>query len=173
MIIKSVRGFNPIYGDDCFFAENSVLIGDVIMGNNCSIWYSAVVRGDVNSIKIGDRVNIQDGVVIHGTYLKAKTEIGNDVSIGHNAIVHGCKIENSVLIGMGSIVMDNSIIESNSIVAAGSVVLENTHIKAGSIFAGIPAKKIKNISEELKNNEIDRIASSYIKYSNWYKDFTK
>ena len=154
MIIKSVRGFKPMYGDDCFFAENSVLIGDVIMGNNCSIWYSAVVRGDVNSIKIGDRVNIQDGVVIHGTYLKAKTEIGNDVSIGHNAIVHGCKIENSVLIGMGSIVMDNSIIESNSIVAAGSVVLENTHIKAGSIFAGVPAKKIKNISEELKKNEI-------------------
>lgn len=173
MIIKSVRGFKPMYGDDCFFAENSVLIGDVIMGNNCSIWYSAVLRGDVNSIKIGDRVNIQDGAVIHGTYLKAKTEIGNDVSIGHNAIVHGCKIENSVLIGMGSIVMDNSIIESNSIVAAGSVVLENTYIKAGSIFAGVPAKKIKNISEELKKNEIERIASSYIKYSNWYKDFTK
>ena len=162
-----------MYGDDCFFAENSVLIGDVIMGNNCSIWYSAVVRGDVNSIKIGDRVNIQDGVVIHGTYLKAKTEIGNDVSIGHNAIVHGCKIENSVLIGMGSIVMDNSIIESNSIVAAGSVVLENTYIKSGSIFAGVPAKKIKNIIEELKKSEIERIASSYIKYSNWYKDFTK
>ena len=159
-----------MYGDDCFFAENSVLIGDVIMGNNCSIWYSAVVRGDVNSIKIGDRVNIQDGVVIHGTYLKAKTEIGNDVSIGHNAIVHGCKIENSVLIGMGSIVMDNSIIETNSIIAAGSVVLENTHIKAGSIFAGVPAKKIKNVSNQVKKNEIERIASSYLKYSNWYKN---
>ena len=159
-----------MYGDDCFFAENSVLIGDVIMGNNCSIWYSAVVRGDVNSIKIGDRVNIQDGAVIHGTYLKAKTEIGNDVSIGHNAIVHGCKIENSVLIGMGSIVMDNSIIETNSIIAAGSVVLENTHIKAGSIFAGVPAKKIKNVSNQVKKNEIERIASSYLKYSNWYKN---
>ena len=169
MIIKSVRGFKPMYGDDCFFAENSVLIGDVIMGNNCSIWYSAVVRGDVNSIKIGDRVNIQDGVVIHGTYLKAKTEIGNDVSIGHNAIVHGCTINDRVLVGMGSIIMDDSIIGSNSIIAAGSLLLKNTKVTEGSVYAGVPAKKIKDVSPELQRGEIERIARNYIKYASWFK----
>ena len=143
MLIKSVRGFTPKYGKNCFFAENATLIGEVIMGDDCSVWYQAVVRGDVNTISMGDRVNIQDGAVIHGTFEKSATTIGNDVSIGHNAIVHGCTIHDRVLVGMGSIIMDDSVVGSNSIIAAGSVLPKNTIVPEGSIFAGIPAKKNK------------------------------
>ncbi len=143
MVLKSVRGFTPQWGEDCFIAENASLIGDVVLGDQCSVWYQAVVRGDVHYIKMGDRVNIQDGAVIHATYKKAPTTIGNDVSIGHNAIVHGCTIHDKVLIGMGSIVMDNCVVHSNSIIAAGSVVTQGTIVEAGSIYAGIPARKIK------------------------------
>ena len=169
MLLKSVRGFTPKYGKDCFFAENATVIGQVIMGDNCSIWFQAVVRGDVNAIIIGDRVNIQDGAVIHGTYEQSSTKIGNDVSIGHNSIIHGCSIKDSVLVGMGSIIMDDSIIESNSIIAAGSVLTKNTLVPEGTVFAGIPAKKIKEIDLNLKKGEIDRIATNYITYSSWFK----
>jgi carbonic anhydrase/acetyltransferase-like protein (isoleucine patch superfamily) len=169
MLIKSVRGFIPKYGIDCFFAENSTIIGEVIMGDNCSVWYQAVIRGDVNSIDIGNRVNIQDGAVIHGTYQQSATKIGNDVSIGHNAIIHGCTIKDSVLVGMGSIIMDDSVVESNSIIAAGSVLPKNTIVPAGSVFAGVPAKKIKEIDSDLQKGEINRIAKNYLTYASWFK----
>jgi len=169
MLIKTVRGFTPEYGNDCFFAENSTIIGDVLLGDNCSIWYSAVIRGDVNSIRIGDRVNVQDGAIIHATFIKSSTSIGDDVSIGHNAIVHGCTLKDNILIGMGSIIMDDCIVESNSIIAAGSVVAKNTHIPSGTIYAGIPARKIKDVSAKLQNEEIERIAKNYIEYSSWFK----
>jgi len=169
MITKKLNGKEPQFGDDCFIAENSVLIGDVVMGDQCSIWYNAVLRGDVHYIKMGNKVNVQDGAVVHCTYQKSPTNIGNNVSIGHNAIVHGCTIHDNVLIGMGSIVMDDCIIESNSIVAAGAVVTKGTKVASGSIYAGTPAKKIKDISEELISGEIDRIADNYVKYSDWYK----
>lgn len=165
-----VRGFTPKWGEDCFIAENATLIGDLIMGDECSIWYNAVVRGDVNSIRLGNRVNVQDGAVIHCTYEGADTQVGNDVSIGHNAIVHGCKIHDKVLVGMGAIVMDNVEIESYSIIAAGSVVTQNTKVESGSIYAGIPAKKIAEVSDALKNGEIERIAANYLKYASWFKD---
>ena len=167
--ILSVNNKSPQIPDNCFIAENATIVGDVVMGKDCSIWFNAVVRGDVNTIKIGDKVNIQDGAVIHCTYQKFATNIGNNVSIGHNAIVHGCTIEDNVLIGMGSIVMDNCTIQSNSIIAAGAVVTQNTIVESGSIFAGIPAKKIKDISPELTADEIDRIADNYVKYSSWFK----
>lgn len=169
MLIKSVRGITPQYGKNCFFAENATLIGEVLMGDDCSVWYQAVVRGDVNIISIGNRVNIQDGAVIHGTYEQSATTIGDDVSIGHNAIVHGCTIKDRVLVGMGSIIMDDSIVGSNSIIAAGSVLTKNTIVPEGSIFAGIPAKKIKEISPSLQKGEIERIAANYIKYASWFK----
>jgi carbonic anhydrase/acetyltransferase-like protein (isoleucine patch superfamily) len=169
MLIKTVRDFTPQWGSDCFIAENATLIGDLVMGNQCSVWYQAVIRGDVNSIRIGNRVNIQDGAVIHATYEKTKTIIGNDVSIGHNAIVHGCILKDNVLVGMGSIVMDNCIVESNSIIAAGSVVTQNTHVPAGTIYAGIPARKIKDIDPDLQKGEIERIAKNYLMYSGWFK----
>ena len=169
MLIKSVRGFTPKYGIDCFFAENCTIIGDVIMGDNCSVWYQAVIRGDVNSINISNRVNIQDGAIIHGTYEQSATKIGNDVSIGHNAIIHGCTIKDSVLVGMGSIIMDDSVIESNSIIAAGSVLPKNTIVPAGSVFAGVPAKKIKEIDQDLQKKEIERIAKNYLTYASWFK----
>ena len=169
MLIKSVRGLTPKYGIDCFFAENSTIIGEVIMGDNCSVWYQAVIRGDVNSINIGNRVNIQDGAIIHGTYEQSATKIGNDVSIGHNAIIHGCTIKDSVLVGMGSIIMDDSVIESNSIIAAGSVLPKNTIVPAGSVFAGVPAKKIKEIDQDLQKKEIERIAKNYLTYASWFK----
>ena len=169
MLIKTVRGFTPQWGSDCFVAENATLIGDLILGDQCSIWYQAVIRGDVNAIRIGNRVNIQDGAVIHATYEKADTTIGNDVSIGHNAIVHGCTLNDSVLVGMGSIIMDNCIVESNSIIAAGSVVTQNTHVPEGTIFAGIPARKIKDIDPKLQKGEIERIAKNYLMYSSWFK----
>lgn len=170
MIIKTVRGFTPKFGNDCFIAENAVLLGEVTMGDQCSIWYNAVVRGDVHFIKMGNKVNIQDGAVIHATFEKSPTTIGNNVSVGHNAIVHGCTIKDDVLIGMGSIVMDDCIIESNSIIAAGAVVAKGTHVASGSVYAGIPARKIKDISEELLTGEIHRIAENYIKYAGWFKD---
>ena len=169
MLIKTVRGFTPQWGSDCFVAENATLIGDLIMGDQCSVWYQAVIRGDVNAIRIGNRVNIQDGAVIHATYEKAGTTIGDDVSIGHNAIVHGCTLKDSVLVGMGSIIMDNCIVESNSIIAAGSVVTQNTHVPEGTIFAGIPARKIKDIDPKLQKGEIERIAKNYLIYSSWFK----
>ena len=169
MLLKSVRGYSPSYGEDCFFAENATLIGDVIMGSHCSVWYQAVIRGDVNSIKIGNEVNVQDGAVIHATFETAPTHIGNRVSIGHNAIVHGCRIEDDVLVGMGSIVMDHCVIGSNSIIAAGAVVPKNTIIPPGSIYAGVPAKKIKVIDAITQNSEIKRIAKNYLKYASWFK----
>ncbi len=168
-LIKSVRGFTPQYGEDCYFAENATIIGDVIMGDQCSVWFQAVVRGDVNSIRIGNKVNIQDGVVIHGTYERASTTIGDRVSIGHRAIVHGCTLHDDVLIGMGAIVMDHAVVESNVLVAAGAVVLENSRLEAGHIYAGVPARKVKAISEEQFQDSIGRIANAYIKYSGWFK----
>lgn len=172
MIIKTVRGKTPVIGEDCYVAENATLVGDVKMGRQCSIWFNAVLRGDVHFIKMGDKVNVQDGAVVHCTYLKSPTTIGNNVSIGHNAIVHGCTVHDNVLIGMGSIVMDDCIIESNSIIAAGAVVTKGTRVPAGSIFAGTPAKKIKEISPELSSGEIDRIAANYVTYSGWFKEGT-
>lgn len=169
-MIRTVRGKKPKIGEDCFIAENATLVGDVVMGDQCSIWFNVVIRGDVHFIKIGNKVNIQDGAVVHCTYEKSPTIIGNNVSIGHNAIVHGCTIKDNVLVGMGSIIMDDAIIESNSIIAAGAVVTQGTHVTAGSIYAGIPAKKIKNISVELSKGEIDRIANNYVMYSGWFKD---
>ncbi|MBK8516999.1 MAG: gamma carbonic anhydrase family protein [Saprospiraceae bacterium] len=170
MLIKSVKGKLPQFGDDCYIAENATIVGDVKMGKQCSVWFNAVIRGDVHFIRMGDKVNVQDGAVIHCTYLKFPTNIGNNVSIGHNAIVHGCTIHDNVLIGMGAIVMDNCVIGSNSIIAAGAVVTQNTHVESGSIFAGMPAKKIKTISQELSSGEIDRIANNYVMYSGWFKE---
>jgi len=170
MLIKSVKGKTPSYGLDCFFAENSTLIGDVKMGDEVSVWYQAVIRGDVNSIRIGNRVNIQDGAVIHCTYERASTNIGDNVSIGHNAIVHGCKVQNNVLIGMGSIIMDDCEIGNNSIIAAGAVLTQNTVVPKGSIFAGTPARKIKEIDLNLQKNEIERISKNYIHYASWFKE---
>lgn len=169
-LIKSVRGFTPQYGEDCYFADNATLIGDVIMGDRCSVWFQAVVRGDVNSIRIGNKVNIQDGVVIHGTYERASTTIGDRVSIGHRAIVHGCTLHDDVLIGMGAIVMDHAVVESNVLVAAGAVVLENSRLEAGHIYAGVPARKVKAISEAQFQDSIGRIANAYIEYAGWFKE---
>ncbi|RAJ03941.1 carbonic anhydrase/acetyltransferase-like protein (isoleucine patch superfamily) [Chitinophaga skermanii] len=169
-VILPVKGVLPKMGENCFIAPNATIVGDVHMGDDCSIWFNAVVRGDVNSIVMGNKVNVQDGAVIHCTYEKTKTVIGNNVSIGHNAIVHGCTVDDNVLIGMGAIVMDNCKIGSNSIIAAGAVVLENTVVEAGSIYAGVPAKKVKSISQELISGEINRIANNYLMYSGWFKD---
>jgi len=168
-IILPVQDKHPQIPSDCFVADNATIVGEVTMGAECSVWFNAVIRGDVHYIKIGNKVNIQDGAVIHATYQKSPTNIGNNVSIGHNAIVHGCTIQDNVLIGMGSIIMDDCIVESNSIIAAGAVVTKNTRVEAGSIYAGVPAKKVKDISEELISGEIDRIANNYVKYSSWFK----
>ena len=169
-LIKPVKGISPKFGKDCYLAENSTVVGDVIMGDQCSVWFNAVIRGDVNFIRMGNKVNVQDGAVIHCTYQKTSTNIGNNVSIGHNALVHGCTIHDNVLIGMGAIVMDNCVIGSNTIIAAGAVVLENTVVEAGSIYAGVPAKKVKDINQELIHGEINRIANNYIMYSGWFKE---
>ena len=169
MIVKAVNGKSPQIPEDCFIAENATIVGDVVLGESCSVWYNAVIRGDVHYIKIGNKVNIQDGAIIHCTYQKHPTEIGNNVSIGHNAIVHGCKIHDNVLIGMGAIVMDNCVIESNSIVAAGAVVVQNTIVESGTIYAGIPAKKVKDISQSDFAREIERISNNYVMYSSWFK----
>lgn len=168
-VIKTLNGVSPKFGQNCYLADNVTIIGDVIIGDNCSVWFNAVIRGDVNPIRIGNNVNIQDGAILHNTYKKTTLNIGNNVSVAHNAILHGCTINDNVLIGMGAIVMDNVKIESNCIIAAGAVVLENTIIEEGSIYAGLPAKKVKAISPDLITGEIQRIASSYIKYAEWYK----
>lgn len=163
-----LNGISPKTGQNCFIAPTAVLAGDVECGDECSFWFHSVIRGDVNSIRMGNRVNVQDGAVIHCTFQKTKTIIGNNVSIGHLAIVHGCTIEDNVLIGMGAIVMDNAHIESGCIIAAGAVVLEGTRIPAGSVFAGVPAKKVKDMNPELMQGEVERIASNYVKYAGWY-----
>lgn len=169
-IIKLVNGKHPLIPEDCYIAENATIVGEVTMGNQCSVWFNAVIRGDVHYIKMGNKVNVQDGAIIHATYLKSPTNIGNNVSIGHNAIVHGCTVYDNVLIGMGSIIMDDCVVESNSIIAAGAVVTQNTRVEAGSIYAGVPAKKVKNVSQEMITGEIDRIANNYVKYSSWFKE---
>ena len=170
MLIKSVNGKSPIIPDDCYVAENATIVGEVSFGHSCSVWFNAVVRGDVNSISIGNKVNIQDGAIIHCTYQKHPTEIGNNVSIGHNAIVHGCTIKDNVLVGMGAIVMDNCVVESNSIIGAGAVVTQNTIVESGTIWAGIPAKKVKDIDQSNFAGEIERISNNYVMYSSWFKE---
>lgn len=170
MIIKSVNGKSPIIPEDCYVAENATIVGDVQMGSQCSVWFNAVVRGDVHYIKIGNKVNIQDGAIIHATYQKHPTNIGNNVSIGHNAIVHGCTLHDNVLVGMGAIVMDNCVVESNSIVAAGAVLTQNTVVESGTIYAGVPAKKVKDIDASDFAGEIERISNNYVMYSGWFKE---
>ncbi len=167
---RTINGKTPHYGQNCFFAENATIVGEVTMGNDCSVWFNAVVRGDVNSIHIGNQVNIQDGAIIHCTYLKAATIIGNNVSIGHRAIVHGCTVEDNVLIGMGAIIMDHAVIGRNSVIAAGAVVLENTIVAPGSIYAGVPAKRVKDVDEGQLKELNERIASNYVMYSDWFRD---
>ncbi len=168
-LIRSVRGYSPKIGEDCWLAENATVVGEVILGEGCTVWFGAVVRGDVNYIKVGKRTNIQDNVTIHGTFEKAPTTIGDEVSIGHNAIIHGCTLENNVLIGMGAMIMDGAVIKQGAIIAAGAVVLAGTVVEENSIYAGIPAKKVKDLDE--KNKEmLKRISNSYIKYAQWYKD---
>ncbi len=168
-VILPVKGFSPTIPASCFIAPNATIVGDVEMGEECSVWFNAVVRGDVNSIRMGNKVNIQDGACLHCTYEKTKVVIGDNVSIGHHALVHGCTLEDNVLIGMGAIVMDNVVVGTNTIIAAGAVVLENTICESGSIYAGVPAKKVKDISQELIHGEIDRIANNYVMYSSWFK----
>lgn len=168
-VIKAVNGKFPVIPEDCYVAENATIVGDVRFGAQCSVWFNAVLRGDVNSIQIGNKVNIQDGAVVHCTYQKHPTVIGNNVSIGHNAIVHGCVIHDNVLIGMGAIVMDNCVVESNAIVAAGAVVTQNTVVASGTIWAGVPAKKVKDIDQSDFAGEIERISNNYVLYSSWFK----
>jgi carbonic anhydrase/acetyltransferase-like protein (isoleucine patch superfamily) len=170
-LILAVNDKMPEIGKACFVAPNATIVGDVVMGSECSVWFNAVIRGDVNYIKMGNKVNVQDGAVIHCTYQKNPTNIGNNVSIGHNAIVHGCTVNDNVLIGMGAIVMDRCVVNSNSIIAAGAVVLEGTIVEAGSIYAGVPAKKVKDISPEKISGEIDRIANNYTKYASWFEKY--
>jgi len=167
-IVKTVRGFTPSFGKECFLAENAVVVGEVIMGDFCTVWFNAVVRGDVHSITIGNNTNIQDGAVIHCTYQKAKTSIGNNVSIAHNAVVHGCTVEDNVLIGIGAVILDDAVIGSNSVIAAGAVVLPGTKVEAGSIYAGMPARKVKDITDEMRE-VIQRTARNYLMYAEWFK----
>ena len=169
-LILPVEGKSPRFGKNCFLAPNATVVGDVEIGDDCSIWFNAVVRGDVNSIRIGERVNIQDGVIIHGTYKKASVTIGNDVSIGHNAIIHGCIIMDRVLVGMRAVIMDNAEIGKDTIIAAGAVVLEGTKVESGTVYGGIPARKIKDIPKDLISGQIDRIAKNYLLYASWFKD---
>lgn len=168
-LIKSVRGYMPTFGEDCYLADNATIVGQVTMGDQCSVWFSAVVRGDVNSITCGDRVNIQDGAVIHGTYERAATVIGNDVSIGHRAIVHGCTLRDSVLVGMGAIIMDGAVVESNVIIGAGAVVPAGMHCAANGVYAGVPARRIKELAPEQREDTIERIAAAYLKYKSWFQ----
>lgn len=168
-IIQSVRGFTPEYGKNCFFAETAAIIGDVIMGNDCSIWYSAVLRGDVNSIRIGNKVNIQDNATLHTLYQKSTIQIGDNVSVGHNAVIHGATIHNHVLIGIGAIVLDHAVIGENSIIAAGALVKDSTQVEPNSIYAGVPARRIKTIDPEQTQEMIQKIANNYLMYSSWYK----
>lgn len=168
-LIKSLKGIDPKFGDNCFFADNATIIGDVTCGDNCSFWFNSVIRGDVHYIRMGHQVNVQDGAVIHATYKKSPTNIGNYVSIAHNAIVHGCTIHDNVLIGMGSIIMDDAVVESNTIIAAGALIPKGMNVKSGGVYAGVPAKKIKDIDENLSKGEIQRIAQSYTMYASWYE----
>ena len=169
-IIKSVRGITPVYGKNCYFADNAAIIGDVVIGDYCSIWFNTVLRGDVNSIRIGNKVNIQDGSVLHTLYQKSVVIIGDNVSIGHNVVVHGAKICDNVLLGIGSIILDHAVIGENSIIAAGAVVLSGTIVEPGSLYAGTPAKKVKNVSPEQTQDMIEKIANNYIMYAQWYKE---
>ncbi len=169
-LIKSVKGFTPLLGNNCYFAENSTIVGDVIAGNNCSFWFNSVVRGDVNSIRIGNKVNIQDGAVLHCTYKKTTIHLGDNVCVGHNALIHGATIHDNVLIGMGAIIMDNAVINKNSIIAAGSLVLENTVIESGFIYGGVPAKIIKSIDENEVKEKVRKTANNYIMYAKWYEE---
>lgn len=169
-LIKEVRGFTPEIGENTYMAENATIIGDVVIGKDCSIWFNTVLRGDVNSIRIGNRVNIQDGSVLHTLYQKSVVEIGDDVSIGHNVVVHGAKIENGALIGMGAIVLDHAVIGEGAIIAAGSVVLSNTIVEPGSIYAGVPAKFVKKVDSEQAKEINQKIAKNYLMYSGWFKE---
>lgn len=169
-LIKSVRGFTPIIGDNTFLAENATIIGDVIIGSDCSIWYNAVLRGDVNSIRIGNRVNIQDGTVIHTLYQKSVSVIGDDVSIGHNAVIHGAEIKNGALIGMGAIVLDHAVIGEGAIIAAGAVVLSGTIVEPGCIYAGVPAKFVKKVDPNQSKEMNQKIANNYLMYAGWFKE---
>lgn len=166
-LIISVRGFTPKMGKNCFLAPNATLIGDVEIGDECTIWFNAVLRGDVNSIRMGNRCNVQDGAVIHCTYQKSNVIIGNNVSVAHNAIIHGCTIEDKVLVGMGAIIMDNAYVATGSIIAAGAVVLAGTRIEPHSIWAGNPAKFLKPVGD--KSSEIERIAGNYPMYASWFE----
>jgi gamma-carbonic anhydrase len=169
-LIKTVNKFKPSFGDNCYIAENATIIGDLICGSECSFWFNSVVRADVNQIRFGNKVNVQDGAIVHCTYEKFATTIGNNVSIGHKAIVHGCTIKDNVLIGMGAIVMDGCVINEHVIVAAGAILTQGTITEPGYIYAGIPAKKMKPVSKNLKEGEIERIANNYVKYSRWYQE---
>lgn len=169
-LILPVEDKHPQFGNNCFIAPNATIVGNVIMGDDCSVWFNTVIRGDVNFIKMGNKVNVQDGACIHCTFQKCGTIIGDNVSIGHNAIVHGCTLYDDVLVGMGAIIMDNAVVQSNTIIAAGAVVLENTICEAGSIYAGVPAKKVKDISQELVKGQINRIANNYIRYADWFRE---
>jgi carbonic anhydrase/acetyltransferase-like protein (isoleucine patch superfamily) len=168
-LIKTVRDFTPVIGDNCYLSENATIIGDVVIGNDCSIWFNVVIRGDVNSIRIGNKVNIQDGAILHCLYEKSKINIGDNVSLGHNVIIHGATLHDNVLVGMGAIVMDNSLVGENSIIAAGSVLLEGTIVEPGSIYAGVPAKFIKKVNQEQASEMIKKIADNYVMYAGWYK----
>jgi gamma-carbonic anhydrase len=172
-LIRAVKGISPKLGANTFVAENATIVGEVEMGDNCSVWFNAVVRGDVHYIKIGNNVNIQDGAIIHCTYKKHPVNIGNNVSIAHGAIVHGCTIHDNVLIGMGAIVMDGVVVESNSIVAAGAIVSQGTVVESGSVYAGVPAKKIKSIDTSLLEGQVKRISNSYTKYASWHDPSVK
>ena len=169
-LIKTVRGFTPQFGSNCFLAENAVVVGDVVMGDDCSVWYNATLRGDVNSIRIGNKVNIQDGSVLHTLYQKSVVEIADNVSIGHNACVHGAKIDQNCLIGIGSVILDHVHVGEGSIVGAGSVVLQGTHIEPGSLYAGTPAKRIKDVDPQQAKDMIERIANNYVMYASWFQD---
>ena len=169
-LIKTIRGFTPVFGDNCYLAENATILGDVVVGNDCSIWFNAVLRGDVNSIRIGNKVNIQDGAVLHTLYQKSVIEIGNNVSIAHNAVIHGAKIHSNVLVGIGAIILDYAEIGENSIIAAGAVVLSNTKVEPGSVWGGNPAKKIKDIEPSQSAEMINKIANNYLMYSSWFKE---
>ena len=169
-LVKSVRGLSPVFGENCYLAETAVVIGDVIMGNDCSIWFGAVLRGDVNSIRIGNKVNIQDGAVLHTLYQKSVVEIGDSVTVGHNAVIHGAKIHNRVLIGIGAIILDHAVIGENSIIAAGSLVKASTIVEPNSVYAGVPAVKVKDIDPEQTRDMIDKIADNYLFYADWYQE---
>ncbi len=169
-LVKTLNGKTPAFGKNCFIAETAVIIGDVEIGDNCSIWYGAVLRGDVNFIRIGNNTNIQDNAVIHGTYMKSSTTIGNNVTIAHGAIVHGGTLHDNVMIGINAVVLDDTVVESNSIVAAGALVKKGTRVETGTVYAGVPAVKVKDIGPELLEGEINRIAAAYEKYADWYKE---